>query len=250
MPLTTRVSDSVYCVQRRDYLSCSYFVVRGDNVVLIDAGIDATGRDMIDGLAEVGRRPQDVSAILLTHWHNDHSSGAAVMRELSGARIYFHADGRNRFTREARARGPRGWLAERLPDVGFWAPLRGLLELAPPRAVDATTLVSDGDLIEGEFRVLETPGHERGHLSFYFEPEQVLFAGDALAVAHDRIVFMSRFLTENIEQARRSMLRCLEPSTQAICPGHRYPLIKPRPDEIARARDMVERLRWWPIVGC
>ena len=111
MPLTTRVSESVYCVQRRDYLSCSYFVIVPDGVVLVDAGIDVTARDMLEGLSEAGKTPADIRAILLTHWHNDHSSGAAALAELSGCRVYYHEAGRDKFTREALARGVRGWFA-------------------------------------------------------------------------------------------------------------------------------------------
>lgn len=250
MPVTTRVSESVYCVQRRDYLSCSYFVIRPDGVVVIDAGIDVTAEDMIVGLAEAGRAPTDIRAILLTHWHNDHSSGAGELIERSGARVYYHSRSREKFTRESLARGPRGWLAKQLPDAGFWAPTRGLLELAPPRAIFATHEVADGELLEGEFRVLETPGHEKGHVSYYFEPERVLFAGDALAVADRRIVFMSRFLTDDRRAARDSMLRLLDVPATAICPGHRYPLLDPDPAEIERTRHVLRKLRWWPIIGC
>ena len=250
MPITTRVSDSVYCVRRRDYLSCSYFVIRGDSVVLIDAGIDVSAADMIQGLAEAGRTPSDVRAILLTHWHNDHSSGAAELIARSGPRVYYHSVSRGKFTRESLAQGPRGWFAKRLPDAGFWAPTRGLLELAPPRAIHATQYVRDGELIEVAFRVIETPGHEQGHVSYFFEPERVLFAGDALAVEGERIVFMSRFLTDDRSAARDSMLRLLDVPAAAICPGHRYPLVNPDPRELDRMRQILRRLRWWPIIGC
>lgn len=250
MPLTTRVSESVYCVQRRDYLSCSYFVVGADGVTLIDAGIDVSAADMIEGLAEAGRTPADIRAILLTHWHNDHSSGAAELIARASPRVYYHSRSRGKFTRELLATGPRGWIAKQLPDAGFWAPTRGLLELAPPRAIHATHDVSDGQLVENAFRVIETPGHEAGHVSYFFEPERVLFAGDSLAVAGDRIVFMSRFLTDDRRAARESMLRMLDVPAAAICPGHRYPLINPSPREIERIRTVLQSLRWWPIIGC
>jgi glyoxylase-like metal-dependent hydrolase (beta-lactamase superfamily II) len=249
-PLISQVSESVYCVQRRDYMSCSYIVVRQDGIVLVDSGIDSNARDMRDGLAEINRSPEDVKAILLTHWHNDHSSGAASIRESSGAEIYYHEDGHEKYTREARARGLRGWLAGRLSDAGFWAPVRGLLELAPPRAISATAFVSEGDLILNEFRVLETPGHEDGHVSYIFEAENVLFAGDALAVVDDHVSFMSRFLTYDFKAARESMLRCLTLEVAAICPGHRYPLIEPKAEILEQMQDQLENLRWWPIIGC
>lgn len=250
MGIVSQVTDTVYCIQRRDYLSCSYFVTTETGVVLIDAGIDVLANDVKNALEEVGRSITEVQALLLTHWHNDHSSGAASVRESSDCRVYFHESGREKFSREDRATGLRGWFADQLPGAGLLSPLKGLLELAPPRAVEATGHLQDGQVIENSFRVIETPGHEAGHLSFFYEPEGVLFAGDAFAVAKDHLAFMSRFLTEDKAKAKESMLRCLDLPLKAICPGHRYPLVNPSQQELDRFRKKVEAMRWWPIIGC
>ena len=249
-PKISRVTDRVHCVQRRDYLSCSYVVLREEDVVLIDAGIDPTGGDVLAALEAIGRNVLDVSAILMTHWHNDHSGGAGAIQEASGCAVHYHESSHGKFTREKRIRGVRGYVASKLPGAGFWSSFRGLLELAPPRAVAASAFVADGQRILEDFKVIGTPGHESGHLSYYYEPDRVLFAGDAVAVAHDRIVFMSRFLTEDRDAGRSSILRCLDVDSHAICPGHRYPLIGITPSERDRARQQVENMRWWPIIGC
>jgi len=128
--------------------------------------------------------------------------------------------------------------------------MRGLLELAPPRGVEATRHVSEGDRVHGDFLVMETPGHIASHLSFYYEPVGVLFTGDAIAVAHDCVSFMSRFLTDDPKAARLSMLRCLDLAPAAYCPGHRAPLVNPSREHLERTRERVEKLRWWPVVGC
>jgi glyoxylase-like metal-dependent hydrolase (beta-lactamase superfamily II) len=244
-----RISESVFCVQRKAYLSCSYFVVRDDGVVLVDAGMDASGNEMAAGLAEAGHRVEDVLAILLTHWHNDHSSGAARLQERSGAKVYYHAAGEPKYTRRTASRGFRGWLARLFPDAGPLAPFKGLLDAAPPYAIRADQQVREGDVVEGGFLVLETPGHDAGHVSYWFEKERVLFAGDALAVAGDHVTFLSRWLTQDLDAARRSMIRCLDLEPRAICPGHRHPLVDPDP---ARLRDLRDRLAdgmRWPIFG-
>src|SRR5580700_4844546 len=89
---TFRVADGVYCVMRRSYFTCSYLVDTGDGgVVAIDAGMKSSGSDVLHALREIGRLPQDVSALLLTHWHNDHASGAAELATASGAAVYYHA---------------------------------------------------------------------------------------------------------------------------------------------------------------
>ncbi len=244
------VTKSVYCVQRADMLSCSYFVVRPDGVVLIDSGMDVDGSEMRFGLQEQGLSVSDVRAVLITHWHNDHTAGAASIVDDSGAIVMSHAGSVERLARRLIATGLRGRIASLLPFQGFLGSVRGLLELAPPRAVTVAQTLTEGDVSLGEFRVIETPGHVDGHISFLFEPEGVLFTGDALAVAHEKLSFMSRFLTDDKEAARLSMLRCLDLQPDAYCPGHRGPLVNPPAKDIRRLRDRLENLRWWPIIGC
>lgn len=247
----TEVTRNVFCVQRSDLLSCSYFVKRPDSsVVLIDAGMDVDGRDMTAGLERVGCNPSDVQKILITHWHNDHSSGAAAIQELSNAAVVAHEQCAPRLTREQTAKGLRGKIASVLPMRGYLGSVRGLLELAPPRAVEVGSCVRDGDTIDDDFEVFETPGHVEGHLAFLYKPEGVLFVGDALAVAHDQITFMSRFLTEDLEAAKSSMLRCIDLKPEAFCPGHRAPLVQPKTDQIDRIRKQLDEMKWWPIIGC
>jgi hypothetical protein len=50
-------------------------------------------------------------------------------------------------------------------------------------------------------------------------PERALFGGDALAVIDGRIRFMPRPVTLDLDAARRSMQRCLNPRSE--CPLER-----------------------------
>ncbi|MEC7583117.1 MAG: MBL fold metallo-hydrolase [Planctomycetota bacterium] len=245
-----RVTKSVYCVQRVEFLSCAYFVVTDGGVVLIDSGMDIDGEDMRLGLAEAGFDFPDVTSILITHWHNDHSTGAAAIVDASGAEVVCHAGSADRLARRETASGLRRAIARLLPMRGFLSPMRGLLELAPPRAVESTRHVKEGERVHNDFLVMETPGHIASHLSYFYEPEGVLFTGDAIAVARERVSFMSRFLTEDKTAARESMLRCIDLEADAYCPGHRAPLVNPSKEHLQRTRERVETMRWWPIIGC
>jgi len=244
-----QITPHVWCVQRTRYLSCSYFVARDDDVVLVDAGMDSDGAEMRAGLTAAGRAVADVSAILLTHWHNDHSSGAAALQQESGARVYYHEAGRGKFTRADAAKGFRAFLAAKLPDAGPFGPFKGLLDSAPPRAIEATHLVRDGEIVERDFEVLATPGHDAGHVAFHYRPDDVLFVGDALAVVGDHVSFLSCLLTEDAEAAKASMIRCLERDVKALCPGHRHPLVDPDPAHLAAMREKVARMKRFPIFG-
>jgi len=102
-----------------------------------------------------------VKYVLATHGHADHTGGvAAVKAALGGLFVAPEADV------EMLAR-PDGWMTAMLPDF----------EMPPP--VDVA--VRDGDVLElgeAEFRVLATPGHTPGGVSYVVG--DVVFAGDTL----------------------------------------------------------------------
>jgi len=99
---------------------------------------------ILAALAETGWTLTD---ILVTHHHNDHIGGIPGLRE--------------KFPK-ARIVGP--------------APDRD-------RVPGADVYVGEGDKVRVgtlEARVIETPGHTRGHVVYYFDADRLLFAGDTL----------------------------------------------------------------------
>lgn len=124
-------------------------------------------------LRERGVDPDEVTQVVMTHLHGDHTSG---MRLLPRAEFVVSAEE----LRTARGRGAasKGFVAAHLPgDARF-------------RVVDVTR---DGEpfgpfartvdlLGDGSVRLLSTPGHTPGHLSVLVESENhgtVLIVGDA-----------------------------------------------------------------------
>ena len=84
----------------------NYLIDTGDDVILVDTGLPAgtpeevpdenslafTGHDIcsyMEALAKLGYRPEQVTKILLTHKHADHSG---ELRSFPGAKIYVNAD--------------------------------------------------------------------------------------------------------------------------------------------------------------
>lgn len=244
-----QVSETIWCVRSPSYFTCSYIVKTPHGLVLIDAGMNSDGKDMDFGLAQLGMAPSDVKAILLTHWHNDHAAGGKAMREKTKAPVYYHADEAPFLTRENAAHGLRGRLSDIMPEWGLFVLFKGLLGEATPVAVEADALVTAGQVLLDCFEVVETPGHTPGHLCYYYPQERALFAGDALAVVGDRVHFMARPVTPDLEQARASMLRCLSLDIELLCPGHRWPLTR---DTRKRCQEMADYLREggkWPLLG-
>ncbi|WP_196773118.1 MBL fold metallo-hydrolase [Mycobacterium asiaticum] len=242
------VTEQVWCFRQRSYVCCSYAVVDDDGVVLVDAGMTSDAAPILNGLDMLGRSPADVHTILLSHWHNDHAAGAARMKTLSGARVHYHGGDRPYFMRETARGGFPGWLSKQVPERGPLVLARGLLSAATSTAVAADALVRNGDLLLGQFRVLETPGHTPGHVAYFYEPDGVLFAGDALAVVGGKLRFMARPVTLELDDARASMAAFLQLPIRYVCPGHRAPLTENVAAQLDSLRERVAA-PGWPLLG-
>lgn len=150
------------------------FLVEGEaGLTLVDVGWAGAYRPLLSAIEQIGRKPDDVATIVLTHAHPDHVQGVARMRELTGARILAHPAeqawlGAGRVPPEGRS-GTVGRLLDRLPKL-HWTPF----------TLDGT--VNDGELVAGAggLRAIHTPGHSPGHLALLHEPTGTVFVGDAL----------------------------------------------------------------------
>lgn len=242
------VVPGILCVRRRDYLTCSYVVRKADGIVLIDAGMNADGSDVLEGVAQLGASPQDVTTVLVTHWHQDHVAGLEAVKAITGATVYAHAREVPYLKGEAARRGLVGAVAKRIPEWSVLVLAKGLLGEALDRPVTPDALVDDGDVVAG-MQVVSSPGHTPGH-NCYFDPDhRALFAGDALAVIDGRVRFMSRPVTPDRPAARASMSKLLRLPIDIVCPGHREPLLDARPACERLLRDVDDASVKWPLFG-
>ena len=69
----------------------AYVLQDGQELTLIDTGIGGSAAKILEGIAALGRRPQDVKRILITHLHADHTGGLAALKRATGAPVYMHA---------------------------------------------------------------------------------------------------------------------------------------------------------------
>jgi glyoxylase-like metal-dependent hydrolase (beta-lactamase superfamily II) len=241
----SRVAPGIYCVLRRSYFSCSYIVVRTEDIVFIDAGMRSDAGDMIHALYELSL-DLPVRAVLLTHWHNDHSAGARRMQEC-GSKIYA-APGEFPFLSGESSQGLSGRLADLIPE---WGPLilgKGLLGNRVMLPFQPDSSIEDGEIIERDFQVVMTPGHTAGHAAYFHLPSKTLFCGDAVAVIRGKIRFMARPVTPDIAAARESMQRIAALPFETLCPGHRGPLLNVTAEQRDTLAQQVESGRW-PLFG-
>jgi hydroxyacylglutathione hydrolase len=198
-------------IQQFPCLSDNYGVLIHDPGAGITAAIDVPDAAKVGAaLAETGWR---LTHILTTHHHHDHTGGNLAIKAKTGAVII----------------GPRA-------------------EAAKIPGLDRS--VGEGDtfpLGNFEVRVLETPGHTLGHISYWLPQAVVAFVGDTLFA-----MGCGRVIEGDHQMMWRSLqkIAALPPATRLYC-GHEYTLANARfaltiePESAAlqrRAKD-VELLR-------
>ncbi|MEO5858681.1 MAG: MBL fold metallo-hydrolase [Pyrinomonadaceae bacterium] len=230
-------------------MACCYLVRTQNGVVLIDAGM-STDAEYLLSICETSFGPDArITAILLTHWHNDHSAGTADVAFRTAAPVYFNEIEYPYFSGVTKRGGAGSAIADRIPEIGPFVLLKGLLGNSVPRPVEPTGFVRDGEEVLGEFLVIETPGHTGGHTSYFHRPTGALFTGDALAVVGKKLRLMSSFVTPDKSRALESAIRCLDRDVTLICPGHRYPLTEGVGHERSRFLELLSTRDSWPLFG-
>jgi glyoxylase-like metal-dependent hydrolase (beta-lactamase superfamily II) len=173
--LAVQLAPNVYRIPTfgRSGINSFAFVDADGSVTLVDCGLASAPKKLVHGLIEIGKRPQDVTRIILTHVHSDHVGGAHAMSLVTEAPVAVHAADAEYATA---GRPPAadssllgGRLVNRLPGRKF-----------PP--VEVGQRLADREVLDvgGGLRVVHTPGHSPGHVSLLHLPTRVLITGDAL----------------------------------------------------------------------
>lgn len=150
---------------------CSYILL-GEKICLIDAGVWGTAPQLQGYLNQIGRSPREISSVFLTHAHPDHIGGCLAIHKASSALFCAHP-------------ADKGWI-EDVERQYRERPILNFFELVEG-SVAINRELRDGDTISWDkgktIRVIETPGHSPGSISFYDEEEGALFTGDAVPAA-------------------------------------------------------------------
>lgn len=163
-------------------MTVNVYLLVGERVVVVDTGIGGQSPLILAALAEQGRRPSDVSLILLTHGHGDHAGSAAALREATGAPVALGAGDEVKclagIDTEMEGRGFIGRSMLKLIRSRQNAAPAGSGPVGPQPDV---VIAEERSLAEYgvDAIVVPTPGHTRGSLSV-FTADGVALVGDLL----------------------------------------------------------------------
>jgi glyoxylase-like metal-dependent hydrolase (beta-lactamase superfamily II) len=192
-----------------------FLIVDPDGLTLVDAGAPRSQRKVFKYIARLGYAPGDLRRVLITHTDGDHVGGLAALKAASGARVYAspieaEAMAAGRKSREFNLRGWKKLL------------LSSMFSFFKAQPVSADEHLSDGQVLPilGGLRVVETPGHTPGHLSFFAPSAGVLFTGDSIRSERAGLVVSSGWNTWDEEQARASAQAQAALGARWVCSGH------------------------------
>jgi glyoxylase-like metal-dependent hydrolase (beta-lactamase superfamily II) len=161
----------------------AFLVESDEGPVLIDAGMQSDGRQILAALQSLDYAPSDVHHILVTHCHADHTGGLAAVQKASGAEVWMSA---------ADALLVSRGLSMRQTEAGPGVFNAGVFKLysAARSAIGAGASyvgsvkvdheVADGDVVAGGLTAIAAPGHTQGHMAYLWPHDGgVLFVGDA-----------------------------------------------------------------------
>jgi glyoxylase-like metal-dependent hydrolase (beta-lactamase superfamily II) len=202
------------------------FVVRsGGKTVLVDTGAGPRnpampGGKLIENLAAIGVRPDDVDIVINTHLHVDHvgwncsaDSGGAFVPTFSRAEYWINKTEWDYWTDPVVVAEEGAHLRE------------GVL---PLRESPQLTLIDGEATITPELQVISTPGHTPGHISIGVSSggEQAIILGD---VAHHPLNLIRIWLAAVDElprisrRTKRTLVERLIREQTLVCAGHFTP---------------------------
>jgi glyoxylase-like metal-dependent hydrolase (beta-lactamase superfamily II) len=191
-----RIGDNV--VHLPDVLGGPSFVLGDDELTLVDTGLEGAGEEILAALQSLGRRPDELTRILITHADRDHVGGLAEVVAATGARVY--APG-------GEADVVEGKTASRAGDTKEWGRV-------DERVEPGTTLSFHGGI-----DVIDTHGHTHGHVAYLLRDGGVLFAGDCVNNTEGLVRSPARITADEqgADEAVRT-IAALRPTS--VCFGH------------------------------
>ncbi|MBW9208877.1 MBL fold metallo-hydrolase [Mumia sp. zg.B21] len=203
-----------------------YLVETDDQILLVDAGLPAFWSDLAEALKALGRTPDDVRHVLLTHGHFDHV-GIARRLEKSGAQVWVHRGdqriaehpyryepGRPRLTYPIRHPRSLPHLASLVGAGALWV-----------QGVDAPRVYDDPMPFGDVLTVVPTPGHTDGHVAIVLPDHDAVITGDALVTLDPYTgrtgpCIVAQAGTHDAEQALQSLDAIGASGMRTVLPGH------------------------------
>jgi glyoxylase-like metal-dependent hydrolase (beta-lactamase superfamily II) len=218
----------------------------GSGLTLIDTLFARDGRLVLDALQRLGKKPTDITRIIITHTHQSHIGGLHALRAASGAKVYAHQFEADVLAGRVKYEIPHGTgLMPQKPLRLYPYQFGFVMRVKVPPPLEPDHILKDGDHV-GPLQVLHTPGHSRGSLSFWWPERRLLVVGDAVATWPSIMLGWPQINMDE-RQNRASMHKlCDLSSADVMFVGHGDPVVQ---GGIETLRDLVAGRETRPVIA-
>jgi glyoxylase-like metal-dependent hydrolase (beta-lactamase superfamily II) len=221
-----------------------YLVEETGGLTLVDAGTPGDWQLFLRTLDTLGRRLDDLDAVVLTHAHPDHVGFAERARREGPTTVWVHEDDAAVAQGAKLEKGDAG-LARYLGRAEFYRTFIGLIRGKATKiipVVEVSTFTGDEVLdVPGKPRVVHIPGHTPGNAVLFLESRRALLTGDTL-VTHNPLTgrigpqVMPSGFTRDTAQALASLSALENLNAEIILPAHGDPWHGPVSQAVQLAR--------------
>jgi hydroxyacylglutathione hydrolase len=215
-------------------LMASCFLIEDDGLFLIDTGFLGFEKKIIKKIRAIGRKPEDLRLILITHAHIDHFGGLGGIHSLSGAPVACH-----RLESEGVEKGSK----DISPSISPWADVLSFLAaISLPfmrtQGVRPEVILEDGELL-GDFglgaKVLHTPGHTGGSISLLLEDGSAITGDLIMGRIPIRYKPLMPSFAEDTSSVYDSWQYLLKAGAKTFYPAHGHPFSASELEELIDA---------------
>lgn len=217
-------------------LDCHIYLIDGGReMALIDSGAGVTVEPILQNIRRDGLNPDRLKYLLLTHAHADHSGGAFEWHQRFGIAVAASKE-----AAEYVRNGDEEKISLAVAKRGGFYPKDYTFHACPVEHVLAEgDIFSVGDL---ELKVIETPGHCSGMLSFVLKEQNQLLLFDGDTVFHDGKLLITNVWDCNLQEYVSSVRKLVDLEVDALLPGHLTISLSQGARHIQKAWDTLQRL--------
>ncbi len=227
-----------------------FLINTGKKLILVDTGAGdffgkGFGGKFSERLNKLGVKPEDISDILITHIHTDHTGGLvhAGKAVFPNANIYVGKADVDFFRDANNQNGVNGY------DKAYFQQAQTAMQ--PYVALGHVKPLSGAQKILADFNAYPTPGHTPGHTAYFHPglpgphgPQRVLIAGDALGHSGGgKLRLPMRIYTEDMDAAVKAIGRLASLAPDIVCFGH-GPVLRNAAEPLRRFADSLTSPGW------
>ncbi|MBI4301847.1 MAG: MBL fold metallo-hydrolase [Chloroflexi bacterium] len=190
---------------------CNIYLLVERELAVIDTGWRGNTKAILGYIQSIGRQPQELKWIFITHNHPDHAGSASELQALTGALVVAHSG-------DVHRNGENGSIL--LPPMRVHRS-----RLFPKASTKVDLVVEDGELLPclGGLRVIHTPGHTPGSIALYLLEKKALFPGDVILNGGHRLHRPLVHLEER-DRYETSLQKLAALPVEVCCFAHGEPL--------------------------